>query len=746
MAEVLKKQRKIRRGQRAHVTKLLVNLELSLQDELSQQKIILREKLDSLNSLHSKILELVDDENEDEFIAHEVAEASEITDEITWAVVRIDSTLKSLQINSSITSTPSASTGNVGLSPQSGLLLNGTTAALNVNICAKLPKLEMKRFNGRPTEWQAFIDCFDSAVHSNPKLSNREKMSYLKSLFEGPAAASIKGLPLTSEKYILARKILEERYGNKQLIISSHVDNLLKLPVVSSVNDVKDIRQLYDKTEIHIRGLQALGVEAQQYGSFFVPVLLSKVPQELRLIISREFDSGNWSLDELLKVFKTEVEAGERCNSMTTTPRRGNTHPSPLHQLSLLTPEGQRMTCTFCKQGHRSVDCGVITIVGERKDKLKKQGFVSCLKHSHIAKECDSKWARSNCAQRHHPGLCMANDTPTSDNTIAGVTQPSTQGSGQPSSAVSMYVDSKTSILLQTCIALASNPTSVQPQEKHCVRIILDSGSQKTNITQQLKKTLGLKPIAREGLCIKTFGTDYNNLKTVGIVQPQEKHCVRIILDSGSQKTNIAQHLKKTLGLKPIAREGLCIKTFGTDYNNLRTVGIVNLCLKNVDNDVIVTITAHVVLVICSPLNYQTIQFARKNHAHLKDIVLPQCISEENLVIDILIGADQYWNIANGEVRRGESGPITVNTRFGWTLSGPIENAPCSDTHSVNLAATHVLQIDARRDEMDVHEMELEVKLQTFWEFESIGIKQEENSVPATFRETTTFENQRGCS
>ena len=53
------------------------------------------------------------------------------------------------------------------------------------------------------------------------------------------------------------------------------MDNLLKLPAVSSVNDVKGIRQLYDKTEINIRGLQALSVEAQQYGSFLVPVLLS---------------------------------------------------------------------------------------------------------------------------------------------------------------------------------------------------------------------------------------------------------------------------------------------------------------------------------------------------------------------------------------------------------------------------------------------------------------------------------------
>ena len=168
-----------------------------------------------------------------------------------------------------------------------------------------------------------------------------------------------------------------------------------------------------------------------------------------------------------------------------------------------------------------------------------------------------------------------------------------------------------------------------------------------------------------------------------------------------------------------------------------------NLCLKNVDNDITVTITAHVVPMIYSPLNYQAVQFARKNHAHLKDIALSECIPEENLVVDILIGADQYWNIANGEVRRGESGPVAMNTRFGWTLSGPVENAPRPETHSVNLAATHVLRIDNHRDEMDMHEMELDKKLHTFWELESIGIKQEENSALETFKETITFTNQR---
>ncbi|KAK2548100.1 hypothetical protein P5673_031800 [Acropora cervicornis] len=249
-----------------------------------------------------------------------------------------------------------------------------------------------------------------------------------------------------------------------------------------------------------------------------------------------------------------------------------------------------------------------------------------------------------------------------------------------------MYVDSKTSIWLQTCIALASNPTSVQPREKHFLRIILDSGNQKTCITQQLKETLGLKPLARERLCIKTFGSDYDNLKTVDVV---------------------------------------------------------NLCLKNANNDVTVTITAHVLPMICSPLNYQAVQFAKRNHDHFKDIALWECNPEENLVVDILVGANQYRNIANGEIKRGESGPVAMNTRFRWTLSGPVENAPHSETHSVNLAATHVLRIDTGRYKMDVHEMELGAKLRTFWELESIGIKKEEDSVLETFQETVTFKNQR---
>ena len=44
---------------------------------------------------------------------------------------------------------------------------------------------------------------------------------------------------------------------------------------------------------------------------------------------------------------------------------------------------------------------------------------------------------------------------------------------------------------------------------------------------------------------------------------------------------------------------------------------------------------------------------------------------------------------------------------------------------------------------MDVHDMELDEKFRTFWKLESMGIKQEENSLLETFEEIITFRNQR---
>ena len=43
----------------------------------------------------------------------------------------------------------------------------------------KLPKIEIKKSSGDPTNWNAFIESFDAVIHSNPHLSNIDRMHYL---------------------------------------------------------------------------------------------------------------------------------------------------------------------------------------------------------------------------------------------------------------------------------------------------------------------------------------------------------------------------------------------------------------------------------------------------------------------------------------------------------------------------------------------------------------------------------------
>ena len=38
--------------------------------------------------------------------------------------------------------------------------------------------------------------------------------------------------------------------------------------------------------------------------------------------------------------------------------------------------------------------------------------------------------------------------------------------------------------------------------------------------------------------------------------------------------------------------------------------------------------------------------------------------------VDILIGADYYWDFVSDNIRRKNSGPVAVETISGWVLSG----------------------------------------------------------------------------
>ena len=153
-----------------------------------------------------------------------------------------------------------------------------------------------------------FWDAFESSLHGNPKLSDIDRFNYLHSLLEGSAADSIVGLSFTSVKYGEAIAVLK-RFGNKQQIVSTRMDQLLALEAVTSLHDQKGLHHLYDRMEANVRSPKALGVLSESNGSLLSLVLMKRSPQELCIIVSRQVGDDCWNFEVMMQIVEKEIQA-----------------------------------------------------------------------------------------------------------------------------------------------------------------------------------------------------------------------------------------------------------------------------------------------------------------------------------------------------------------------------------------------------------------------------------------------------
>ena len=147
-------------------------------------------------------------------------------------------------------------------------------------------KFEIKRFSVDPLEWETFKEMSETGIEHNRNLTKIEEFTYLHGHLEGTALQAVDGFPLTNDNYSNAWNLLKERYGNPHLITSCHINNLTELEAVSGPN-VKDLQDLFDKIKINIRALKTTGIHEDQVGPLLIPIVLKKVPNVIRLQISR---------------------------------------------------------------------------------------------------------------------------------------------------------------------------------------------------------------------------------------------------------------------------------------------------------------------------------------------------------------------------------------------------------------------------------------------------------------------------
>ena len=220
-------------------------------------------------------------------------------------MLNLDSGSPSIQASgSSNANTPHA--GNMqssGSTDHEGMVEQTNFSSL-ANPKAKLPKLVLPKFRGVITQRQTFWDSFNSSIHVNPHLRPIDKFNDLHSLLVDQAACAIQGLARTDADYQSAIEILQNRFGRPQNIISTLMDELLKIPGCTS-DKASQLRFVYDKISINEHGLESLGVSSSQYGSLLlIPVIMSKLLQEVRIQVARNTAQEVWQMSDILDVIR----------------------------------------------------------------------------------------------------------------------------------------------------------------------------------------------------------------------------------------------------------------------------------------------------------------------------------------------------------------------------------------------------------------------------------------------------------
>ncbi|UYV70147.1 hypothetical protein LAZ67_7001968, partial [Cordylochernes scorpioides] len=132
----------------------------------------------------------------------------------------------------------------------------------------KLPKIEIRKFDGELINWLPFWAQFEN-IHEDTELHDADKFHYLVQSMQSNTRARelIESYPQTAENYAKALQALKQRYGQKDLLVEIYVSELLKLMmanVKTPPDERRSVAKLYDKLETQLRSLESLGVDTKE--------------------------------------------------------------------------------------------------------------------------------------------------------------------------------------------------------------------------------------------------------------------------------------------------------------------------------------------------------------------------------------------------------------------------------------------------------------------------------------------------
>ncbi|UYV69827.1 hypothetical protein LAZ67_7000901 [Cordylochernes scorpioides] len=389
----------------------------------------------------------------------------------------------------------------------------------------KLPKIELKKFTGEIKDWLGWWAQFNK-IHVDPTLEDSDKFQYLvQSMSPGTRASKlVDSYPLTAENYPKVIEILTERFGRPELLQQVYVRDLIRLMIDCSSKQQLKVTSFYDELVTHLRALESLKIEARQMSVFIFPMIEACLSEELMKAWQRSplhdvkidaNDSTQTRVDLIMEFLQKEAAAeqdralsGSKFGLKSLKQDRNvgrQSHPAKIPTASGLFA-GRAQNCIFCNKDHKNTECLAARrmSIKKRRERIKNaKCCFSCLQPGHISSNCRRRITECiRCKKKHLDILCPLNapgreSADEDKEQVEDCDVSPTVDNGVSFSSLS----ASSLILLQTLKIKVEGATSAK-----VVRVLLDTGSQRSYILSKTAQDLGLSPIGQESLKHVVFG------------------------------------------------------------------------------------------------------------------------------------------------------------------------------------------------------------------------------------------------
>ncbi|XP_050528192.1 uncharacterized protein LOC126898294 [Daktulosphaira vitifoliae] len=535
------------------------------------------------------------------------------------------------------------------------------------------PKRKFPTFSGNMKEWQNFEQLFTSILSHTPHISDVEKFEILKTSLEGEAQTLVSHLSLTIANYHSAWEILRARYGNKRDLARIHFEPLLASYIVKA-NDASSIKNLLNCILEHTAALDNLDFVTRQWSPILIHIFEKHLDRELRARWETTVgEKHNPKLNEFVDFLRRQIRTADIHSIPYST--------APLYSQQKQVDKQSKFSNAKCRSQFSSK---VLATTAAQSLGIQ---CILC-KQSHSIRKCPqftNKTAqeRFQIAKSHH--LCI-NCLGLGHSSVSCSSKNKCQTCNRSHHTLLHFGSSSSPTTAATCDEPSTSSLVVRGQPQ---RIILLS-------------TILFDVLAANGTR-KTF---------------------RALLDSGSQASFMTEHCANLLMVKKCP-SNVKINTFA-NHTSTTVRGKSNVTLVPRGSQ---SPSVHVEVLIVTHITEATphTSLMHKNWPHLNNLSLADPLYNVPGSIDLLLGADVLPEILlDGKISGKPGQPIAMETIFGWTLIGPVEQCNKPAITSLNITVSDTL----------------DTTLKKFWEIEEMPSTRhfslDDKMAEQIYQETTT--------